>query len=137
MAGKIPPVSISTEYERRTATAERGCFVCGKITTTVLHGTDNMDWFYVCPGHLEDRNFCKWLNPPPPEPPKQAAPPPKPPAPKASPPSDGKDSTAAAPAPQPAPTPTPAQGPRRYALHRDFQYLRMQHKKEMAAKKAR
>ncbi|KKA29677.1 hypothetical protein TD95_001345 [Thielaviopsis punctulata] len=46
---------------RRVAdTASKGCDICYKATTTVLfsEGPDGKDFFYVCPTHLKDNNFC-------------------------------------------------------------------------------
>ncbi|OJJ44729.1 hypothetical protein ASPZODRAFT_134835 [Penicilliopsis zonata CBS 506.65] len=44
---------------RRVAeNSARACLVCHKPSTSVLITPDNKDFFYVCPVHLKDRNFC-------------------------------------------------------------------------------
>ncbi|KAH8428754.1 AAA-ATPase Vps4-associated 1 family protein [Aspergillus melleus] len=44
---------------RRVAdTAARACTICYKPSSSVLITPDNKDFFYVCPVHLKDRNFC-------------------------------------------------------------------------------
>lgn len=44
---------------RRVAdTAARACYICHKPSSSVLITPDNKDFFYVCPVHLKDRNFC-------------------------------------------------------------------------------
>ncbi|KAL1977906.1 hypothetical protein VTN31DRAFT_765 [Thermomyces dupontii] len=48
---------------RRVAdTASKACFICYKPSSSVLITPDNKDWFYVCPVHLQDRNFCSPLD---------------------------------------------------------------------------
>ncbi|MCJ1369473.1 hypothetical protein MMC20_000684 [Loxospora ochrophaea] len=39
-------------------TSSKPCYICYKPTTSVLITPDNKDFFYVCLGHLKDRNFC-------------------------------------------------------------------------------
>lgn len=39
-------------------TAAKACDVCYRPSTTVLITEDNKDFFYICPVHLTDRNFC-------------------------------------------------------------------------------
>ncbi|KAI3644195.1 hypothetical protein MP228_010359 [Amoeboaphelidium protococcarum] len=51
-------VPFGNKYEVKTATRESPCWVCGKFTTTVFTHKD-LDFFYVCPGHLTDTQFCK------------------------------------------------------------------------------
>lgn len=36
----------------------KACFVCYRPSSTVLISEDNSDWFYVCPGHLNDTKFA-------------------------------------------------------------------------------
>lgn len=36
----------------------RSCTVCFKFTTTVLLADNKGDFFYICPAHLKDTNFC-------------------------------------------------------------------------------
>ncbi|RJE20110.1 hypothetical protein PHISCL_07562 [Aspergillus sclerotialis] len=49
----------NTWYLRRVAdTAARACYICYKPSSSVLITPDNKDFFYVCPVHLKDRNFC-------------------------------------------------------------------------------
>ncbi|KAJ5238502.1 Protein of unknown function DUF1742 [Penicillium chermesinum] len=44
---------------RRVAdTSSKACLICFKPSTSVLITPDNKDFFYVCPSHLQDRNFC-------------------------------------------------------------------------------
>ncbi|KAL1994400.1 hypothetical protein VTN49DRAFT_3069 [Thermomyces lanuginosus] len=50
-------------HHRRVAdTASKACFICYKPSSSVLITPDNKDWFYVCPAHLQDRNFCSPLD---------------------------------------------------------------------------
>ncbi|KAK2074195.1 hypothetical protein P8C59_008419 [Phyllachora maydis] len=39
-------------------TSSRSCEICYKLTASVLITPDNKDFFYVCPQHLKDANFC-------------------------------------------------------------------------------
>ncbi|KAF9018383.1 hypothetical protein BGZ52_004297 [Haplosporangium bisporale] len=50
---------LRNAYLEKTATAERSCFICMKMTTRVLTAKDGGDWFYVCPSHLSDPGFAK------------------------------------------------------------------------------
>ncbi|PIG88342.1 hypothetical protein AARAC_001377 [Aspergillus arachidicola] len=44
---------------RRVAdTAAKACYVCHKPSSSVMITPDNKDFFYVCPVHLKDRHFC-------------------------------------------------------------------------------
>ncbi|KAH8168346.1 AAA-ATPase vps4-associated protein 1 domain-containing protein [Sarocladium implicatum] len=44
---------------RKVAEASsKSCDICYKQTTSVLITSDKKDFFYVCPIHLKDRNFC-------------------------------------------------------------------------------
>ena len=44
---------------RRVAdTASKACFICYKPSASVLITPDSKDFFYVCPSHLKDSNFC-------------------------------------------------------------------------------
>lgn len=47
-------------YTRRLVadTAAKGCDICYKPSTTVLITPDKLDFFYVCPVHLQDANFA-------------------------------------------------------------------------------
>lgn len=46
-------------HHRKVAdTAAKSCFVCYKPSSSVLITPDNKDYFYVCTGHLRDRNFA-------------------------------------------------------------------------------
>ncbi|KAM0513266.1 hypothetical protein ACHAPE_007918 [Trichoderma viride] len=38
--------------------AAKACDVCYKPSTSVLITADKKDFFYICPVHLKDRNFC-------------------------------------------------------------------------------
>ncbi|EHK46931.1 hypothetical protein TRIATDRAFT_217303 [Trichoderma atroviride IMI 206040] len=38
--------------------AAKACDVCYKPSTSVLITPDKKDFFYICPVHLKDRNFC-------------------------------------------------------------------------------
>ncbi|CAG8534789.1 6358_t:CDS:2 [Paraglomus occultum] len=46
-------------YTHRTATTERPCFICSRLSSAVLTTDDGLDWFYVCVSHLNDRGFAK------------------------------------------------------------------------------
>ncbi|KAL1304815.1 hypothetical protein AAFC00_003743 [Neodothiora populina] len=39
-------------------TAAKACYICYKPSSSVLITPDNKDFFYVCPSHLKDTNFC-------------------------------------------------------------------------------
>ncbi|KAJ5673882.1 hypothetical protein N7462_009321 [Penicillium macrosclerotiorum] len=53
-------MSLTNVYHlRRVAdTSAKACLICYKPSTSVLITPDNKDFFYVCPAHLQDRNFC-------------------------------------------------------------------------------
>lgn len=40
-------------------TAAKACDVCYKPSSSVLITPDSKDFFYVCPSHLKDSNFCQ------------------------------------------------------------------------------
>ncbi|PYI22081.1 DUF1742-domain-containing protein [Aspergillus japonicus CBS 114.51] len=49
----------NTYHLRRVAdTSAKSCYICYKPSTSVLITPDNKDFFYACPSHLTDRNFC-------------------------------------------------------------------------------
>lgn len=49
----------NTWHHRKVAdTAAKACFICYKASNSVLITPDNKDFFYICPAHLKDRNFC-------------------------------------------------------------------------------
>ncbi|KXH25672.1 hypothetical protein CNYM01_07217 [Colletotrichum nymphaeae SA-01] len=53
-------MSFSNIYTHRKVaeTAAKGCDVCYRATSSVLVAPENKDFFYVCPSHLKDKNFC-------------------------------------------------------------------------------
>ncbi|WYZ43365.1 hypothetical protein EsH8_VI_001064 [Colletotrichum jinshuiense] len=53
-------MSFTNVYTHRkvAATAAKGCDVCYRATSSVLVAPENKDFFYVCPSHLKDKNFC-------------------------------------------------------------------------------
>ncbi|KAF3353343.1 5-methyltetrahydropteroyltriglutamate--homocysteine methyltransferase [Verticillium dahliae VDG1] len=53
-------MSFANIYTHRKVadTAAKGCDVCYRSTTSVLVAPENKDFFFVCPSHLKDRNFC-------------------------------------------------------------------------------
>ncbi|CAO3566326.1 unnamed protein product [Mortierella alpina] len=51
--------ALRNAYLEKTATTERSCFICLKMTTKVLTAKDGGDFFYVCPSHLADPGFAK------------------------------------------------------------------------------
>ncbi|KAF8983629.1 hypothetical protein BGZ46_009891 [Entomortierella lignicola] len=51
--------ALRNAYLEKTATAERSCFICMKMTTKVLTAKDGGDFFYVCASHLQDPGFAK------------------------------------------------------------------------------
>ncbi|KAF9428053.1 hypothetical protein BGZ94_003499 [Podila epigama] len=56
MASTAP---LRNAYVEKTATTERSCFICMKMTTKVLSAKDGGDWFYVCGSHLTDPGFAQ------------------------------------------------------------------------------
>jgi len=47
-------------HHRRVAdNSAKACWVCFKPSTSVLITPDNKDFFYICAGHLKDRQFCR------------------------------------------------------------------------------
>ncbi|KAM0282011.1 hypothetical protein ACHAQH_003217 [Verticillium albo-atrum] len=53
-------MSFANIYTHRKVadTAAKGCDVCFRSTTSVLVAPENKDFFFACPSHLKDRNFC-------------------------------------------------------------------------------
>ncbi|KAK1623360.1 VPS4-associated protein 1 [Colletotrichum phormii] len=53
-------MSFSNIYTHRKVAekAAKGCDVCYRATSSVLVAPENKDFFYVCPSHLKDKNFC-------------------------------------------------------------------------------
>ncbi|KAK4496292.1 hypothetical protein PRZ48_012272 [Zasmidium cellare] len=46
-------------YRRLVAeSGAKACWVCYRPSSTVLISDDSADWFYVCPGHLNDTKFA-------------------------------------------------------------------------------
>lgn len=39
-------------------TSAKACMICFKPSSSVLITPDNKDFFYICPAHLKDPNFC-------------------------------------------------------------------------------
>ncbi|GJJ68064.1 hypothetical protein EMPS_00410 [Entomortierella parvispora] len=50
--------TLRNAYVEKTATSERSCYICMKMTTKVLTAKDGGDWFYICPSHLQDPGFA-------------------------------------------------------------------------------
>ncbi|KAG0274254.1 hypothetical protein BGZ95_009954 [Linnemannia exigua] len=53
------PAALRNAYLEKTATTERSCFICMKMTTKVLTAKDGGDFFYICASHLQDPGFAK------------------------------------------------------------------------------
>ncbi|KAJ5373375.1 hypothetical protein N7517_005381 [Penicillium concentricum] len=53
-------MSLTNVYHvRRVAdTSAKACLICYKPSTSVMITPDNKDFFYVCPAHLQDKQFC-------------------------------------------------------------------------------
>ncbi|KAF9995341.1 hypothetical protein BGZ79_010963 [Entomortierella chlamydospora] len=51
--------TLRNAYVEKTATTERSCFICMKMTTKVLTAKDGGDFFFVCASHLDDPGFAK------------------------------------------------------------------------------
>ncbi|KAF9190549.1 hypothetical protein BGZ51_008487 [Haplosporangium sp. Z 767] len=51
--------TLRNAYLEKTATTERSCFICMKMTTKVLTAKDGGDFFYICASHLSDPGFAK------------------------------------------------------------------------------
>ena len=47
---------LSNSYSLKTAKDQRPCFICGKISSSVLDAPD--DFFFVCLSHTKDGGFC-------------------------------------------------------------------------------
>ncbi|GKT50796.1 UPF0590 protein [Colletotrichum spaethianum] len=45
-------------HRKVAETAAKGCDVCYRATSSVLVASEKKDFFYVCPSHLKDKNFC-------------------------------------------------------------------------------
>ncbi|KAF9934709.1 hypothetical protein FBU30_000567 [Linnemannia zychae] len=58
-APATPPAALRNAYIEKTATTERSCFICMKMTTKVLTAKDGGDFFYICASHLQDPGFAK------------------------------------------------------------------------------
>ncbi|KAF9429479.1 hypothetical protein BGZ76_001238 [Entomortierella beljakovae] len=50
---------LRNAYLEKTATTERSCYICVKMTTKVLTAKDGGDYFYICASHLQDPGFAK------------------------------------------------------------------------------
>ncbi|KAL0934551.1 uncharacterized protein CTRU02_211350 [Colletotrichum truncatum] len=53
-------MSFANVYTHRKVAenAAKGCDVCYRATSSVLVAEEKKDFFYVCPSHLKDKNFC-------------------------------------------------------------------------------
>lgn len=51
---------IKNEYKLKKVTQKdsRACVICFRETDAVLVSVDSKDWFYVCVGHLKDKEFA-------------------------------------------------------------------------------
>lgn len=47
---------MSNNYSLRTTRDQRPCFVCGKLSSSVLDAPD--DFFFICLSHTKDSSFC-------------------------------------------------------------------------------
>ncbi|KAK4184011.1 hypothetical protein QBC35DRAFT_76336 [Podospora australis] len=45
-------------HRKVAETAAKSCEICFRLSSSVLITSDNKDWFYVCPSHLKDKQFC-------------------------------------------------------------------------------
>ncbi|KAK4107182.1 DUF1742-domain-containing protein [Canariomyces notabilis] len=45
-------------HRKVAETSAKSCDICFKLSSSVLITPDSKDWFYVCPAHLKDPNFC-------------------------------------------------------------------------------
>ncbi|KAF9122295.1 hypothetical protein BGW39_009853 [Mortierella sp. 14UC] len=59
MSAATPAAALRNAYLEKTATTERSCFICMKMTTKVLTAKDGGDFFYICASHLQDPGFAK------------------------------------------------------------------------------
>ncbi|KAK3807356.1 MAG: VPS4-associated protein 1 [Benniella sp.] len=50
---------LRNAYVEKTATTERSCYICMKMTVKVLTAKDGGDFFYVCASHLSDPGFAQ------------------------------------------------------------------------------
>ncbi|KAJ1986565.1 hypothetical protein H4R33_003288 [Dimargaris cristalligena] len=149
----MSPAPFPNVYVLRTAAKEGSCFICSKITPSLLLTAETglaatpaaKDWFYCCPAHAKDPTALTCLNPPAPPKPAVVEPPPAKrnttkKTTKAKKGDEGEasdkaaspektDSSGSNPAPvEEKPTlpsaPSEPQGPLKYALHRSLYYLR-------------
>lgn len=59
-----PPPFINDYLSRRVAdTDSKSCLICYKPTSTVLLSSNKVDFFYVCPSHLNDEQFAAPVKP--------------------------------------------------------------------------
>ena len=49
-------MALSNCYHLKTATEQRACFVCGKLSSSVFDAPD--DFFFICLSHTKDQSFC-------------------------------------------------------------------------------
>ncbi|KAL2752402.1 hypothetical protein ACRALDRAFT_2060974 [Sodiomyces alcalophilus JCM 7366] len=53
-------MSFANVYTHRKVaeTNAKGCEICYRPTSSVLVAPEGKDFFYACPSHLKDKNFC-------------------------------------------------------------------------------
>ncbi|KAH7888022.1 DUF1742-domain-containing protein [Phlebopus sp. FC_14] len=51
-------MSFPNLYYKRTAATAKACYICYKLTTTVLATVDTADFLYTCTTHLSDCGFA-------------------------------------------------------------------------------
>lgn len=58
----VAPFKNLYKARKVAETEAKACHVCYKASNTVLVTLNQKDWFYCCPAHLKDTNFCRLVH---------------------------------------------------------------------------